>query len=253
MRNIVILTVPYITTQRHLDLARESLDTMVSSKHKLTHVAVVNKWTTDAAEQLDDYYATIIENDENNLSKAWNIGIEFALRAGAQYILIPNLDVRFGTKTIDKLVEYAEKNPCLIWSATEVWDKEVPYPPEDVIDGEEQTADSSLNFSCFMVDARLPALIGKFNEELKPAYHGDNDIHRRIVLAGLAHMAKRVHASHFYHYGSSTIKESANPILAEDELGSGTSRDYYVRLHGGTPGEEKYIYPFNDPEKTWKL
>lgn len=242
-----ILTVPYITTPKHLDLSLASLMSFKAPQEiELINMAVVNKIQSDRhVKILRPYYDIWVLNTTNNLSKAWNHGIKELLNQGCEYVLIPNLDVELREDTIPRLVSFAKAHPdAMIWSATECSKEELKIPLEENPDSKV----TSLNFSCFMVNSNLPKEIGLFDEQFQ-VYHGDNDIHRRIVLAGKH--AWGSNTAKFYHYSSATIKESVDPAAMELTNGSSLTRDKYIAKHGGNPGEEVFEHPYDDPEQRW--
>jgi len=248
---VLILTVPYITNNLHLDYAIETLDSLKSKKHELEFWAIVNNWTAEASERLDSYFRNIVVNDTNCLSKAWNMGVALAV-GKFDYIIIPNLDIIASQNTIDELIKFAEAHPeADLWTASETLNKD-----NVELEAHEGHAESP-HFSFFMIkgDVSLFSKLenkeqnssepypGLFDMNLIPAYHEDADYHHRMKRAGL--LALRAASSTFYHYGSRTIKASDDPFRAETLLGSGRTRGYYLEKWGGLPGQEIFTNPFN--------
>src|SRR5690554_3353942 len=114
---IAIVTVPYITADKHYNLAKRSYESF-KSEHELLRVAVVNKVRNE--EDLELIYRQndiTVKNRKSSLSSAWNKGIEIALNNKCDYCLLPNLDVEFKPDSIDNLVLFAEKHPNAgLWS-----------------------------------------------------------------------------------------------------------------------------------------
>ena len=96
------------------------------------------------------------------------------------------------------------------------------------------------DFSCFATTGRLLDIIGQFDEHFNPAYYEDNDMHRRIQLAGFEAYAY----APYWHYRSMTVRTS---VERQGMLGEAQRkcRDYYIAKWGGIPGSETFISPFN--------
>jgi GT2 family glycosyltransferase len=77
----------------------------------------------------------------------------------------------------------------------------------------------------------------------------DNDSHYRIKLAG--YEAYQIGEAKINHKGSQTQNADPNKPVVTSQMFE-KNREYYSRKWGGWPGDEKYIRPFNDPNKTLK-
>jgi hypothetical protein len=96
-----------------------------------------------------------------------------------------------------------------------------------------------------MYNPKAFAAIGGWDWRLFPSYYSDNDVYRRLTLAGWT-----LHESglHVKHEGSHVINKVNkwlkfyNHTLLHDQ-----ARQNYVAKWGGPPGEETYTIPFDLP------
>lgn len=202
-KKIAIVTVPFITSLKHADLAQESLTHFKSTNHHLFKIGVVNRITSGYRDRVLPMYDKLIFNDKNILARAWNKGIDFAIKNEFDYILVPNLDVVSRHDTIDKLVELAEEFPeALMWCATEHQDR-MTLKKVDVKHNPTLSLESH-SFSYFMIDKRLFQEVGKFFEGYIPAYFEDWDMRDRIFASG-NYIIRGEHIL-YYHYENGTRK-----------------------------------------------
>jgi GT2 family glycosyltransferase len=97
------------------------------------------------------------------------------------------------------------------------------------------------DFSCFLITKECHRWF-QFDEGFQPAYHEDNDYHRRLQLAGLGDRIFGVNLP-FLHYGSATIKRSPEAQAAFAPKFA-QCQQYYITKWGGLPGAETYTIPF---------
>ena len=98
-------------------------------------------------------------------------------------------------------------------------------------------------FSAFMVSKRCWEEVGELDELFAPAYFEDNDYHYRMKLLGIN--AILYPPAMFYHYGSVTqLYADIRPIVSTGMFEN--NRANYINKWGGMPGEEKFIYPYNN-------
>lgn len=219
----------YISNDKHLDFAMQTLRSIVSKEHELVFMCHVNY----AAKMfyitsLEDRGVMVRRNDENIVSLAWNRGIEGLLEMGCRYVLTTGLDLVFKSNCVDNLVRVAEENPeHLMWTGVHWHDRDTieEAPEEDFLR-------PNPDFSCFMVDHRLFEDIGKFDERLKPAYDEDLDMHYRIHIAGRTAVCSG--RARFYHYLSQTILNDPE-LHAKNRRTHGANDAYFVRKWGDKP------------------
>jgi len=182
----------------------------------------------------------VIDNYDNNrgVSGAWNEGMDRAIADGHRYAIISNDDVEFRPGTIHKLYSAMINNNLVIVSANQ----NVDSPEESLLE--------SADFYCFMVDMpKLLRVCGRFDQNFTPAYFEDNDMHRRIILAGLT---TKIHAgAKAFHHGSATQNGTpGGPVTPPHQFEQ--NRAYFIRKWGGNPTQESFSTPFDDPNKTIK-
>lgn len=278
---IVIAAPLYASNFAHIDFIEETLDS-IKSKHDIEVVLIENYVAPQLISKVKAFGYKILPNPlGNNVSSAWNEGIKYGFNHGADYVLIPNLDIIFREDTIDIMVEYAEKNKINgVVTAGEWTEVETIHTLkiEDnegrlkVIGKEEHhwdEVDSHPHFSCFMVNKKglknlriyeeglAEPLPGLFDVNYDKAYFEDQDFHQRILLAesnGIDITGVRINRAIFFHYGSRTIK-SDGQLEMENTYSYEKNREYYAKKfgydsHGKVPTNEErvklsYKTPFN--------
>lgn len=237
---IAVVIAVYIENTDHLYFLKSTLASL-KSQHDLRVYIVENYVNPIIRTKLDEVEigTTVVQNSENIVSMAWNKGIVQALADGASYVLVPNADVILKSNCIDNLVAFAQAHPeHEMVTASEYVDLRTLE-----IENEDDGVADSPHFSCFLVRPSFIKNTGGFDENLKPAYREDQDLHYRMRLLGLS--AVSIGKARFYHYGSRTIHTSNEPRVAEMKLGSGNTEAYYLRKWGGLAGHEIFKTPFN--------
>lgn len=240
---VAVVTVPYITVNAHYDLMVETIDSIKgNSIHTLDMIAIINKAREQDMPWIERAYNYVEHNDVNILARAWNKGIKEAIKRGADYILVPNLDVVARFDTIDDLVRFAEEskkreNNVVLWTATNVGSPDLLFTSQ-----KQNNYGESVDFSFFMVDKTFFDKVGEFDENFIPCYFEDNDMHYRIKQAG--YIAYRTLSSLYLHYGSQTLKQDRSLATTVSPLFE-KNRKYYEKKWGGSPSNEKYIKPFD--------
>lgn len=180
----------------------------------------------------------IIDNwiENRGVAAAWNMGMDIAWNDGYRYAIIANDDSYFEPGTITKVFNTLKNNQACLVS---------PNPngsiaPQGPIEG--------ADFFNFMID--IPQLIekcGYFDENFKPAYFEDNDMHYRIGLAGAkAYIETDANAG---HHGSATQNaDPSNPVCPSWQFEQ--NRNYYREKWGGEPGREVCTTPYGSPNHT---
>ena len=247
MAKIGVVAVPFI---RSIDEHMFMIDTIASlqanqTEHELDLIAVVNKLDDGglSLSWLNEHFHCVLLNDENNLAKAWNKGMQLAFSRGADYCLVINLDLIFHPKFIDNLVAHARCFPeAVMWSGR-------AHPTQATLDQAPLAADPrpGVEFCAFMVDQRLRELVGPFDETFRPAYHEDADMAYRIGLKNLATVSTS--AATYFHFESVTLQcammANARDVTQSICVGVARTRKLYERKWGGPPGEERFRSPFN--------
>lgn len=237
----------YLNNDAHFELAKETIES-IRSKHDLKLEFAINKISSATYMEYLEDVGTVTVNDDNIVSMGWNRVIRDLLDVGCKYVIVPNLDVVFNIDTVDNLVAFAEAHPdFILWTATQ-------WPDRDIESAEiEDTFHPHPHFSAFMVDHRLLEQVGPFDENFRPAYNEDLDMHWRIRLAGYEAMA--TNTAKFFHHGSQTILHD-EALRVQNNLTHYANDQYFVHKWGYKPPTandeftaEMYRFPFNDPER----
>jgi GT2 family glycosyltransferase len=191
----------------------------------------------------------IIPNWEKRMAVtvSWNLGINQAIRKGADYILVVNDDILFSPWTIDGLVSYFESADDSIAIVTghnvrgqiENPDDIFSWPCPEFPNVDEEHPD----FACFMIKPSTIENIGNFDENFTPAYFEDNDYHRRINLLG--YKARFTASAPYYHYGSRTQNNDSN-IPVVPPFAFELNRAYYINKWQGDVGSETALHPYGN-------
>jgi GT2 family glycosyltransferase len=185
-----------------------------------------------------DLKPIVIDNYKQNrgVAAGWNLGIDIARMYGCTTAIVANDDIVFYPGTIRKLHRAVQGG----------YDVASAVNRRDFAEGE--GADWAIDYSCFAVNPEtFFDKFGRFDENFKPAYFEDNDMHRRVTLLG----GKSVNLidAPMYHAGSVTQlagtndPDTPNRVVSHHQFR--LNRDYYQAKWGGWPGEEKFDTPFN--------
>lgn len=237
---IAVLTVPYITTPKLYEFAKDTLESL-KTDHEIYKIAVINACLPDYLPWVEKNHDEVIWNDRNVLSRAWNRGIKRAKELGYDLVFIPNLDVTFHTKTLDNLVKWAYKNKDYTVIASVVYESYELFAEASLCSKLEPGFGRS-SFSSFLLRISEHKKVGDFDEVFEPAYYEDDDYSRRLVLS----KAKFGTAldSIFYHRVSQTLLNDTelngnwNPIFEKNAK-------RYSEKWGGPPGSEKFTKPYD--------
>lgn len=245
----------WITKDSLLDFAVKTLESITSEEHELVFCGFRNSPMPQHYIEALDRFGHTHENNENNVSRAWNRSIHHLLAEGCRYVFVPNLDILLQPGALDELVAAAGRYPePVLWTMAN-WhyleddgvnpgirhapkhDHTQPYP----------------HFSAFMVDQRLFEEVGPFDEDLKPAYNEDIDMHWRIRLAG--HDAVQYEGARFYHHGSRAIMED-QALAGRNNVTHAANNAYFVEKWGYKPPtaddaftKDMFRHPYNDPSR----
>ncbi len=189
------------------------------------------------------------------LGSTWNTALQFCWQAGVEEALVVNNDVRLHEHTLLTLWEVMQNERALFVSAVGV--REEQFDPGIKRMGwwsappvEENTAGLNWldaaprggpDYSCFLISKECHEQF-PFDPEL--TYHGDNDHHRRVKLAGEGERIFSVNVP-YLHYGSATVNRSPE-AREEGHRVFAAHKDYYARKWGGAVGEERFETPFGE-------
>lgn len=214
----IAITFPvYIKNEDHLFFTKQTVES-IKTVHDYTLILVVNYLADSMKDQFNTFVGTlpepyeVIYNPENNVSMAWNKGINYAFSKDITTVLVPNNDIVWHERCIDNLVTFINDHPeFLLWTAN-------PYHSLRGLGSVEfnDSFDIHPGFSCFAVTAQSLNTLkeieektyepfpGRFDENFHGAYFEDQDFHQRILRAGFD--ASKTASAVYYHFGSRTIK-----------------------------------------------
>lgn len=158
------------------------------------------------------------------VARSWN---HFLAAADTDLVLIANDDAMPHRDTIKRMLESVDEHP------------------DDIFFCGDGSAGNA--FSFFLIK-RAPFIekIGWFDENFFPAYFEDDDMSRRITLAGFAHVF--VNGATYDHVGSSTLHtyNRYEQQLHHEQFRA--NERYFIAKWGGKPREAIYHTPFNRQE-----
>jgi len=247
MAKVAVVTVPFI---RNFDQYLFMVETVASlrrnrTEHELDLIAIVNRIEDNrqAESWIEKNFDYAEANDRNIVARAWNKGIKIGFSRGASYCLVINLDITFHSSFVQNLVSFAQAQPDAIAWSGESWNNLLTLESAPLV-GE---ANKGLEFCAFLVDQRLPNLVGPFDEDFEPAYHEDADMAYRVSLKGLTML--RTPTAPFFHFENityqSAIMQCDEPYIEKFKNSVEATRGLYERKWGGPPGQELFRIPYN--------
>lgn len=185
-----------------------------------------------------------------SLSATWNLALRTIWEAGGDYALVVNNDVRLHPQLYEALRETQQETRAWFVSACNIAPRTPDPSPILPWDGAFLESRGGPDFSCFLITRECHKWF-QFDEGFIPAYHEDNDYHRRLILAGFGEKIFSVPVP-YLHYGSATCTRSAEVRAAWGERFKG-SQAYYREKWGGMPHKETYVTPFNTQAEDMRL
>lgn len=175
----------------------------------------------------------VVPNYEENrgVSWAWNDGMNNAI--ASDVAIITNDDIVFEMGCLRRMVDILAYTPGMdLVSAVNT--RDFPEPGSGSV--------HEVDYSCFAVKPEsFIRKFGYFDENFFPAYFEDNDMYRRIELAG--GMQRKLLEARMYHKGSQTQLGGSKRVVSHEAFEA--NRAYYRNKWGGIPGEETFDAPFN--------
>lgn len=239
----------YISNDVHFQFAKETIESIKSAEHELEFCFVVNYLGKPEYREYLESVGTVLDNNENIVSRSWNRAITLLLAHGCQHVIVPNLDLVFKSTLVDRLTDFAESHPEFILVTALPWGEKESI--EDAI--EASGYPETPHFSCFMVDQRLFEKVGRFDENFTAAYNEDLDMHYRIKLAG--EVAVGFEGARFFHQGGGSRTIKSDPVLEQRNHITHDANDKYFRAKWGYKPptaddaftKDMYRHPFDDP------
>lgn len=185
-----IVSVIYHETEMHYKLALKAWSNMPVIADK---ISVINKkFNAPYPEDM-----ILIENSENCLAKAWNIGLKKAFES-EDYAFVSGLDLICPQEDqLDDMINILKKNPNFGMVAA---------TPLNAGFGEQPMQHGDGSFSFYCISKKCFEDVGDFDEQYKPAYFEDNDYLERLWLKG--YQPKRL-PIYYYHIGQGTVKHGS--------------------------------------------
>lgn len=190
-----------------------------------------------------------------SLAGIWNRALAFVWAAGADRAWVVNNDVRLHPRTLEVLSGVLDVEAAWFVTANNVgpagWNlflqqyANAGADPDDFLRQlvGDPVRHAGPDFSCFVISRECHRWF-QFDERFEPAYHEDNDYHRRLELAGLGAQIFGV-GFPYLHLGSGTVNAMTPEARAKFHDKFVVCRDYYVEKWGGLPHHETYALPFN--------
>lgn len=186
----------------------------------------------------------VIDQWRNNrgVSWAWNEGMRRAKAAGYRHAVVANDDLKFRPGSLRGIYDTIVETGAALVSPNQ------QRHPARTDTYEHMGVRAGADFFCFIIDIdQTVESAGWFDEQIYPAYFEDNDMHRRMRLAGLTTLIDTDRT--VFHEGSMTQKfDKKNPNVNGATFEA--IRSYYDLKWGGTPDAETYATPFNHPDLT---
>lgn len=179
-----------------------------------------------------------------SLSATWNLALDFCWELGEKVVLVANNDIRLPPYLLSLLLDAQLQTGGWLVSASNI--RDVGKPLEECKPGMDWGERGGPDFSCFLLSKEGHQKY-RFDEEFTPAWHEDNDFHRRMILGGDGGRIFSVLVP-YLHHGSQTIKQDNPALRARLHKGFEASRERYVKKWGGPPHYEKYLVPFGPEE-----
>lgn len=209
----------FITNDLHMEFTEKTLESVKSKEHDVETIVAINHCDSQYHDRVVKLGFHTISTKENAVTIAWNAIIKYATDImKADYIIVSNNDIILHPEAIDNLVKFAEEHPeFILWTGNEYGNlRGIKTASVDNV-----SFDDHPHFSFWMIKPEFVEKMkakeegtgepfpGYFDENIKPAYFEDGDMHNRILRNGFK--AGKTATSMFYHFGSRTIK--TDPLL----------------------------------------
>ena len=238
LSEIAVVTVPFIQNERHYNLAKSTYKSLF--KHGgfglSQMIAVINQSREEDLDMIGTYNETVIKNERNNLSMAWNVGVKTAINQGYKYVLIPNLDILLHKKAMQSLIAFGDvyiKDTGII-ACNPINDIVMfEIAPDNPEKATKLIENNDQSFSCFLLSIEAYKKIGAFDEQFEPAYFEDDDYLHRAKQSGYR-PTKLQHAM-FWHFLQGTVKNANSETRDIYNESLEKSKRLYILKHGGEP------------------
>lgn len=176
------------------------------------------------------------------LGATWNMALRYVWEAGGEHALVVNNDVRLHEQLYAALLRTQQETGAWFVTACNIAPLEVDPAPILPWDDAFLSSRGGPDFSCYLITKECHRWF-QFDEGFVPAYHEDNDYHRRLILAGMGERIFSVPVP-YHHIGSATVNRSETVKAGWGEKFK-ASQDYYRQKWGGLPHHETTVVPFD--------
>lgn len=205
-----------IPTINRYDLLQEALN-KYSSDFPNTYIFILDNGRQGISRLENNIQVMGGHGMNMGVAASWNILLQHIFVTGHTHALILNDDIYLGKKEQDIQKAIQDDISCDLFVSF------------------------SYGMCSFIMPKQTVEDVGMFDVNIFPAYYEDNDMMYRIKLSA-GRIAKVVELDPFIFRRSKSIEKE--PKLNQQYL---KNRDYYVEKWGGSPDEEKYTIPFNNP------
>jgi hypothetical protein len=207
-----------------------------------------------------DVHRIVIDVRANRwpLSRAWNSGIDRLLWQRFEAVVVMNDDVIVRPDTVDLLAwgilegqhdvryhsSWGDRKPHLLLLSARhasLSDACTDEPDWALLSAAQPEWQPGPDFAMFAVTRELFERVGRFDEGFDPAWFEDNDMHRRIQLAGYEAGA----FAPYWHFRNGTVRTDPERLAVAHNGGFERSKQHYIEKWGGPLGQERYTTPFD--------
>ena len=223
----------------------------VDARILLIDNASTDKTKEEAEKMVGELFAYQRNEERWGFQKSVNYGVNRGFREGNDTVLVCNNDILIHPEALWRLAERFDKGNVGMVTCMDVRGETTPDAFPFMNPNEKLVVDEAPHphFSAFAVNRECWDRVGEMDEVFAPAYFEDNDYHYRMKILGVAGVVYP--PAMFYHFGSGTQNEAdekGQPIVPTPMFEN--NRAYYVKKWGGVPGQEQWLNPYNEPDKT---
>jgi len=239
----------------HIDDTRECLASFCKSTWEDMQLVVIDNGSTDGTAQIihEEFPQVVLLRSETNLGIAggYNLGIDYAFRQGAPFILIANNDITVDPMMVPALMDFLEHTPkagiampkiyhyygnrSRLWTVGARWRK---FPPTvkmialDQIDHGQFSSPKSIDFApscCYLIRRAVVEKIGGYDIGYF-FYFDDWDYSARVRNAGFSIWL--VPTANMWHKVSISTQKADKPFKWWKIMGQSAYR-FYTRHYSG--------------------
>ena len=220
-------------------------------KYKIIFPVIDEQSTIECLETIDDSIKKniiLVDNSESKFGeklgikdkhifgenvgvpKAWNIGVDYILENGIDYLIILSATMRFHKGMLD-FIQQLELNVN-------------PFGLE-----------TQHGWHCIALSKRTFQMVGRFDENFYPAYYEDSDFIRRMELLGIHIPMSSIQRIPKIEIMAGSVGNAHAMRKSKINVNMGACRQYFIDKWGFEPRYDTqenrdlmYLHPFNDPK-----